>query len=286
MTAALALLSFKLVGVLWLGAFLGALAVGGAGFAFALVASSVWLHALPPLQTAVLVLASGVCLHLFSIWLMRRTLEPARLWPFLAGGAVGIPIGISLLTRSDPGVLKHALGFFLLAYGLFALFALRLPHVAHGGRFADGMVGFFGGILGGLGGFSGVLPTIWGAAARLVEGDHPRRLPALHLPRAAHLARAPRRDRDRQRERGDVRGDDPRAVRRLLGRLADLRAPRRAPLPPGAGGAARGLGAGAGCLSLIKRAKDWLVSTCETAVLVFLARATETRIIFPRFCLL
>ena len=62
MTAALGALSFKLVGILWLGAFLGALAVGGAGFAFALVASSIWLHALPPLQTAVLVLASGVAL--------------------------------------------------------------------------------------------------------------------------------------------------------------------------------------------------------------------------------
>ena len=161
MTAALGLLSYKLIGILWLGAFLGALAVGGAGFAFALVASSVWLHALPPLQTAVLVLASGVCLHPFSIWLMRRTLEPGRLWPFLVGGAVGIPIGISLLIRSDPGVLKHALGFFLLLYGLFALFAPRLPHVSHGGKVADGIVGFFGGILGGLGGFSGVLPTIW-----------------------------------------------------------------------------------------------------------------------------
>jgi uncharacterized protein len=131
-TAALGLLSLKLLGILWLGAFLGALAVGGAGFAFALVASSVWLHALPPLQTAVLVLASGVCLHLFS-----------------------------LLTRSDPGVLKTSLGFFLLAYGLFALMAPRLPHVSGGGRLADGVVGFIGGILGGLGGFSGVLPTIW-----------------------------------------------------------------------------------------------------------------------------
>jgi uncharacterized membrane protein YfcA len=161
MSAALGALSLKLIGILWLGGFLGALAVGGAGFAFALVASSIWLHALPPLQTAVLVLASGVCLHLFSIWLMRKTLEPGRLWPFLAGGALGIPIGISLLTRTDPGVLKQGLGFFLLAYGLFALAAPRLPHVSHGGRLADGLVGFFGGILGGLGGFSGVLPTIW-----------------------------------------------------------------------------------------------------------------------------
>src|SRR5215204_5707618 len=148
MTAAFALLSLELIGLLWLGAFLGALAVGGAGFAFALVASSVWLHALPPLQTAVLVLASGVCLHLFSISLMRRTLEPGRLWPFLAGGALGIPIGISLLTRSDPGVLKTSLGFFLLAYGLFALMAPRLPHVSRGGRLADGIVGFIGAIRG------------------------------------------------------------------------------------------------------------------------------------------
>ena len=38
MSAALGALSLKLIGVLWLGAFLGALAVGGAGFAFALVA--------------------------------------------------------------------------------------------------------------------------------------------------------------------------------------------------------------------------------------------------------
>jgi hypothetical protein len=160
-SAAFGLLTLKLVGVLWLGAFLGALAVGGAGFAFALVASSVWLHALDPLQTAVLVLASGVCLHLASIWLMRRTLEPRRLWPFLLGGVLGIPIGIYLLTRTDPGLLKTCLGVFLLAYGLFALLAPRLPHVSHGGRLADGTVGFLGGILGGLGGFSGVLPTIW-----------------------------------------------------------------------------------------------------------------------------
>jgi hypothetical protein len=160
-SAAFGVLTFKLVGILWLGAFLGALAVGGAGFAFALVASSVWLHVLTPLQTAVLVLASGVCLHLASIWLMRRTLEPQRLWPFLAGGLFGIPIGIWLLTRTDPGLLKTCLGVFLLAYGVFALVAPRLPHVAHGGRLADGTVGFLGGILGGLGGFSGVLPTIW-----------------------------------------------------------------------------------------------------------------------------
>ena len=32
---------------------------------------------------------------------------------------------------------------------------------AGGGRLADAVVGFLGGILGGIGGYSGVLPTIW-----------------------------------------------------------------------------------------------------------------------------
>lgn len=161
MSGMLGLPSVELIAILWVGAFLGALAVGAAGFAFALVASSIWLHALPPLQTAVLVLASGVCLHLASMWVVRRSIEPGRLWPFLLGGAVGVPLGIYLLTRSDPGFLKTCLGFFLLAYGLFALFARRLPHVSKGGRLADGMVGLIGGVMGGLGGFSGALPTIW-----------------------------------------------------------------------------------------------------------------------------
>lgn len=149
------------LGIVWLGAFIGALAVGGAGFAFALAASSIWLHVLDPLQTTALVVASGTLLHGGFIWSMRRTIEPARLWPFVVGGLVGIPIGVSLLARTDADLLKALLGVFLVAYGLYAFLAPRLPPIAHGGRAADAAVGFFGGILGGLGGYSGVLPTIW-----------------------------------------------------------------------------------------------------------------------------
>lgn len=53
------------------------------------------------------------------------------------------------------------LGAFPVAYGLYALLAPRLPRIAHGGRVADAAVGFVSGIMGGLGGYSGVLPTIW-----------------------------------------------------------------------------------------------------------------------------
>jgi uncharacterized protein len=150
-----------LLGIVWLGALLGGFAAGGAGFAFALVAGAIWLHKLDPIHTAMLVVACGTVLQLGLIWPVRGGIDPARLWPFLAGGLFGIPLGVWLLARTQPGVVKMALGVFILCYGLYALLAPRLPRIETGSRAADAAVGFAGGILGGLGGYSGVLPTIW-----------------------------------------------------------------------------------------------------------------------------
>jgi uncharacterized membrane protein YfcA len=155
------LLTWPTLSLVWLGAFLGALAVGGAGFAFALVASAIWLHVLDPVHTTLLVVACGIVLHTGLVWQMRRSIEPGRLWPFVAAGVAGIPLGVWLLAHTNAGALKMAIGIFLACYGLYALLAPRLPRIAGGGRTADGTIGFVAGILGGLGGYSGVLPTIW-----------------------------------------------------------------------------------------------------------------------------
>ena len=157
----MAALTLQTLGIVWLGAFLGAVAAGGAGFAFALTASAVWLHALEPVHTTMLVVACGTLLHVTLVWPVRRSIEPARLLPFAIGGLIGIPIGVALLTHVDTRGLKGALGLFLVVYGTYALLAPRLPEIRGGGRAADAAVGFVGGILGGLGGYSGVLPTIW-----------------------------------------------------------------------------------------------------------------------------
>ena len=147
--------------IVWAGAFLGALAAGGAGFAFALVASSIWLHGLEPLQTTALVVACGSLLHITLVWPIRGLIEPARVFPFICGAVAGIPIGVFLLTRIDGGPLKIALGLFITSYGCYALLAPRLPRIDFGGRVADSVIGFIGGVLGGIGGYSGVIPTIW-----------------------------------------------------------------------------------------------------------------------------
>jgi uncharacterized protein len=145
----------------WLGAFLGAFAAGGAGFAFALAASAIWLHVLDPLHTTAMVVASGTLLHGILIWPIRRSIQIARLWPFVAGAAFGIPAGVALLSHTRADIIRAAIGLFLVAYGLYALIAPQIPYFGRGGRAADAMIGFAGGVLGGLGGYSGVLPTIW-----------------------------------------------------------------------------------------------------------------------------
>jgi uncharacterized membrane protein YfcA len=147
--------------IVWLGAFVGSLAAGGAGFAFALASSSIWLHVLEPIQVTALVVACGTILHLGLIVPMRKSIDRARLWPFLLAALFGIPLGVQLLAHTNTDLLKSVLGIFLVLFGLYALLAPRLPYIGGGGRTADAAIGFIGGVLGGLGGYSGVLPTIW-----------------------------------------------------------------------------------------------------------------------------
>ena len=148
--------------MLWLGGFLGAVASGGAGFAFALVASAIWLHVFDPVHTAFLVLAGSTLMQFVTIWPLIPHIRMERLWPFVAGALVGIPLGFVVLASSDPARLKIALGVFPgRLRPLRAVRAARMHVITGGGRAADAAVGFAGGILGGIGGYSGVLPTIW-----------------------------------------------------------------------------------------------------------------------------
>ena len=153
--------TLDILGFVWLGAFVGAFAVGTAGFAFALAATALWLHVLDPLHTTLLVVACGTLLHIGLIWRIRHTIEPRRVSPFIVSGLLGVPLGVYVLTHSDPHAIKVALGVFLIAYGAYALATPRLPCIKAGGRAADAAIGFVSGILGGIGGYSGVLPTIW-----------------------------------------------------------------------------------------------------------------------------
>jgi uncharacterized protein len=157
----LAGLPFETIGFLWLGALVGGIAAGGTGFAFGLAASAIWLHRIDPLHSAILITGCGVLLHLTTIWQQRQHVDMARVWPFVIGGIAGVPIGVHFLAHTDAGALKIVLGIFLTVFGTYALISPKFATIAGGGRAADIGIGFIGGILGGVGGYSGVLPTIW-----------------------------------------------------------------------------------------------------------------------------
>jgi uncharacterized membrane protein YfcA len=88
---------------IFLGAtFAGALVAGLSGFAFGLIAASLWLYVLSPLQTATLIIVFGLIVQGYSVWKLRHALDWTALWPFLVGAAIGVPVGVSILTWANP----------------------------------------------------------------------------------------------------------------------------------------------------------------------------------------
>jgi uncharacterized membrane protein YfcA len=141
--------------------FIGALVAGLSGFAFGLVAASIWLYILTPLQTVTLIIVFGLIVQGYSVWKLRHALNWQKLWPFVVGAAIGVPVGVTLLTWADPQHVKAGVGVFLVLYSLYALLRPTMKPITGGGAAADAGVGFLNGVLGGMTGLAGILVTIW-----------------------------------------------------------------------------------------------------------------------------
>jgi hypothetical protein len=144
-----------------LATFAGAVVAGLSGFAFGLVAASLWLYILTPLQSVTLIVAFGLIVQGYSVWKLRHALDWRKIWPFITGAVLGVPVGVTLLTWSDPHSIRIAVGVFLVLYSLYAFFRPALKPIAAGGGVADAAVGLANGMLAGLTGLGGILVTIW-----------------------------------------------------------------------------------------------------------------------------
>jgi uncharacterized protein len=133
--------------VFLLATFAGALVAGLSGFAFGLVAASIWLYILTPLQTATVIIAFGLIVQGYSVWKLRRALDWKKLWPFVAGAAFGVPVGVSILTWANPAHVRAGVGVFLVLYSLYALFRPTITPVKAAGAAVDAVVGFLNGVL-------------------------------------------------------------------------------------------------------------------------------------------
>ena len=134
---------------------------GLSGFAFGMVAMSIWVWGVEPRVAAVMTVMGGLSGQLLQVFTVRRGLRLAALAPFLAGAGVGVPLGVAVLPHLNAALFKLTLGVILVVCCPAMLFAHRLPRLALGGRVGDAIAGAVGGLMGGIGGFPGVVPTLW-----------------------------------------------------------------------------------------------------------------------------
>jgi len=115
---------------------------------------------LSPGQTTALIVAYGLIVQGISVWKLRRSIKPARLLPFLVGGAIGVPIGVELLHWTSPATLRISVGVVLI---LFSIYSLVRPHLTPvtAGKATDAAIGVLNGVIGGATGLAGIVMTIW-----------------------------------------------------------------------------------------------------------------------------
>src|ERR1700735_973704 len=89
--------SWSMLGVVVAGAALAGFVQGLSGFAFSLVAMSVWAWALPPQVAAPLAVFGAMLGQVVSLASLRQGFELRRIAPLVIGGVFGIPLGVFLL---------------------------------------------------------------------------------------------------------------------------------------------------------------------------------------------
>lgn len=143
------------------GALAGGIVNGMTGFGTAITALGIWVYGIPPTAAASLAIICAAVSQTQTLHLIWHSIQWKRVLCFVVPGIVGVPIGTLILPHVDPRIFKVGLGLFLVVYPAYVLARQRQIEKAWGGRLADGVVGFGGGVLGGLTGLSGVFPVVW-----------------------------------------------------------------------------------------------------------------------------
>ncbi|MBL8628150.1 MAG: sulfite exporter TauE/SafE family protein [Rhodospirillaceae bacterium] len=150
-----------------LGAAAAGFAQGLSGFAFAMISMSFWAWVLEPQTSAVLVVVCSLIGQLMTIKTARAGFDWRRIMPFLMGGVMGVPIGaLIILPWIDQSIFRVVLGAFLLFWSGSMLFIGPSFRIKTQNHTLDGGIGIVGGIMGGLGGLAGAIPTLWCSVKR------------------------------------------------------------------------------------------------------------------------
>lgn len=149
---------FMLVGA---GAAAGAFVSGVSGFAYGLVALSLWSWQVEPRLLAPMVVFGSLVAQFLGLRAVGHRLDWRAAVPLAVGGAIGVPIGVALLGHVNLPAFRVVVGVILITYGATALFAAGKLRISGGGRPIEGAIGVVSGVMGGLAGLHGGLPALW-----------------------------------------------------------------------------------------------------------------------------
>jgi uncharacterized membrane protein YfcA len=146
--------------------FVAGVVSGLSGFAFSAIAACIlWL--LPPLQAVPLIMLLSVCNQLTSVGQLRKEMvlrgsaEREGALAYIAGGVVGVPIGLVLLHALPVRAFASGLGLFLIIYSVFILLKPESLRIRFSGWRPAITVGVAGGIVGGFSAFPGSMPVVY-----------------------------------------------------------------------------------------------------------------------------
>lgn len=148
--------------LLTVGIFAGAVVSGFAGFAFSAVAGAILLHVMPPIEAVPLMMACSIAVQGASLLVLRNSMRWQGSLIYIVGGALGIPPALYLLHHIETWTFRVGFGAFLVIYAAYMLFRPSTACLQKiQSQFREVVVGFAGGLVGGLTAMPGALPTVW-----------------------------------------------------------------------------------------------------------------------------
>jgi uncharacterized protein len=152
---------------------LSAIMSGLSGFGFSAIgALCLWL--LPPKLGVPLLMSLSSANQLISLRQLKQDMRPVREWwpegpaPYLLGGFLGVPIGLSILHALPTVKLMAVFGGFLIVYAAYSMLKPERLHVERRSSWwTSSLVGLAGGVVGGFTAFPGATVVVWSGLRQL-----------------------------------------------------------------------------------------------------------------------
>jgi uncharacterized membrane protein YfcA len=149
------------------GIFAAGMVSGTTGMAFPLIAGPIFLLIYAPPKAVALTAMCSLTGQVFSIALLRRSIDYELRLPLIAAGLVGVPLGTVLLNCCDHHLVRVTLGGLIVISALWGLLQKSSHTRLSCSRLSQVLVGLSGGLTGGLVGASSVVPALWYATRGL-----------------------------------------------------------------------------------------------------------------------